>query len=229
MYQSRSPAGVTRYATVRKQRIVNVRARKKSRKVVLFMDGGMVQSKPTEPEKKTDYGYGSVMDYLIEKKGGEKQQYENLMDVIAFHETGANQRLRPDAIQEITKEGKEGLFREGVGRGLFMFEAGDGAGGITAVNRTHNLYKRAGLEEPEWLKEAYKGKSLDASTLTPEQQKVLFIGNYMEHPKADLGKFSSGDVSAREFWGSYHHAGGATTNYDSFDESYKAWEKSKNK
>lgn len=217
-----------RYATVIKQKIVErLKARKTNRKYVLYIDGGMIQSKPTG-EKPTDYGYSTAMQHLISKKGGEAADYEELMNVIAFHETGAQQRMKPDAIQLITNEKGE-LVPQGVGRGLFMFEAGDGAGGITAVNRTYKEFKDNNIEIPSWLEELYKEKSLDASTLSPEQQKVLFIGNYLQHPKANLGAWREGKVSTEEFWGNYHHAGGDSTNYDSFRASKKAYEESKKK
>ena len=217
-----------RSATVAKQKIVErLKARKTNRKYVLYIDGGMIQSKPTG-EKPTDYGYSTAMNHLISKKGGEAADYEELMNIIAFHETGAQQRMKPDAIQLIENEKGE-LVPQGVGRGLFMFEAGDGAGGITAVNRTYKEFKDNNIEIPSWLEELYKEKSLDASTLSAEQQKVLFIGNYLQHPKANLGAWREGKVSTEEFWGNYHHAGGDSTNYDSFRASEKAYQESKKK
>ena len=78
---------------------------------------------------------------------------------------------------------------------------------------------------PSWLEEAYKGKSIDASKLTADQQKVLFIGNYLQHPSADLGAYSSGKISERDFWGKFHHAGGSSTDYSAFDTSIKDYSK----
>lgn len=196
--------------------------KKSKKKYVLYIEGGAIQSKPTDPPKS---GYGEVMSYLTKTKGGTASDYEGLMNAIAFHETGAKQRMRPDAVQEVVEGGK--AVRSGVGRGLFQFEAGKGAGGITAVNRTYNLFKRNNLEIPSWLSEAYKGDSLDASKLTAEQQKTLFIGNYLEHPKANLGDWQKGKVSTTEFWGKYHHAGGDSTDYDAFNESLKAYKASR--
>lgn len=191
--------------------------RKGKKKYTLFFDeGGMIQSKPTDPPKS---GYSAMMEHLIEVKGGTSKQYEDLMNRIAFHETGAQQRMQPNAIQIV--DGK----KSGVGRGLFQFEAGDGAGGITAVNRTYQEFKNSGMEIPKWLEKAYAEKSLDASTLTGEQQKTLFIGNYLRHPKANLGAWKDGKISTEQFWGNYHHAGGSTTNYDGFRESMTAYDK----
>ena len=60
---------------------------------------------------------------------------------------------------------------------------------------------------PKWLQEVTKGKSLDASTLSPSQQKMLFLGNMRKHPKADLGKVVNGIQDVRDFWAKYHWAG----------------------
>ena len=153
---------------------------------------------PIKTKKKSGSGYDAMMKHLISKKGGTPRQYEQLMDVIA----------------------------QGVGKGLFMFEAGEKADGITSVNRTYREFKNNNISIPNWLEEAYKQKSLDASKLTAEQQKVLFIGKYLQHPSADLGKYVSGDITAKDFWGKYHHAGGASTDYDLFEDSTASFMKS---
>ena len=200
--------------------------RKGKQKYTLFFDeGGMIQSKPTDPPKS---GYSAMMQHLLDVKGGTSKQYEDLMNRIAFHETGAQQRMKENAIQLI-KNDKGELVPQGVGRGLFMLEAGDAAGGITAVNRTYKEFKDSGMEIPKWLQEAYKEKSLDASKLTGDQQRTLFIGNYLQHPKANLGAWKDGKISTEQFWGNYHHAGGSTTNYDSFRESMTAYDKTYSK
>jgi hypothetical protein len=195
----------------------------KGGKYKMYVNGGtvsVVKSDPPKKEAKSDLQ--TFLDYTISKKGGKADDYIKLQDVIAFHETGARQRMSPTAIQEVA--GKDGnLERSGVGRGLFMFEAGEGAGGITAVNRTYNEYKQAGLNIPSWLDDLYKEKSLDASKLTADQQRILFLGNYLQHPKANLGDVVSGKMSYEDFWGKYHHAGGGTTDYGAFRESYNEY------
>ena len=116
-----------------------------------------------------------MMDSVISKKGGKREDFESLMDSIAFHES------------KYIVDGKDGkkVYKYfdhtakqvggGPGRGLFMFEEGDDAGGYTAVKRTINYYNSEGIEIPGWLKKASKSKSLDASTLTADQQKTLFL------------------------------------------------------
>jgi hypothetical protein len=173
---------------------------------------------PIKTKKNNGSGYDAMMNHLISKKGGTPQQYEQLMDIIAYHETGPRQRMKSSAVQLI-EDAEGNLVPQGVGKGLFMFEAGEKADGITSVNRTYRELKDNNIPIPDWLEEAYKQKTLDASKLTAEQQKVLFIGKYLQHPSADLGKYASGDITAKDFWGKYHHAGGASTDYDLFEDS----------
>jgi len=180
---------------------------------------------PIKIKKNNGSGYDAMMKHLISKKGGTPQQYEQLMDIIAYHETGPRQRMKANAVQLI-KDAEGNLVPQGVGRGLFMFEAGEKADGITSVNRTYKELKDNNIPIPQWLEEAHKQKSLDASKLTAEQQKVLFIGKYLQHPTADLGKYISGDIDAKGFWGNYHHAGGDSTNYDLFEDSTESFMKS---
>lgn len=179
---------------------------------------------PTDPPSAFD----QFLSYTIKKKGGTADQYNDLMSSIAFHETGPNQRMNPKAIQLVEENGK--LKPTGVGRGLFMFEAGEGAGGITAVNRTYKEYKDAGLAIPDFLSEAYKQKSIDLSNLSPEQQKIIFLGNYLQHPKANFSKVMNGEESYEDFWFNYHQAGGDEVRdkrISSFRESEKSRKENK--
>jgi hypothetical protein len=140
----------------------------------------------------------------MKKKGGSKKDYENMMDGIAFHESkylvdAGDGRKEYKYLDYAAKQ-----VGGGPGRGAFMFEEGDNAGGITAVRRTVNYMNNNNLEVPSWLSDANKKNSLDASKLDKEQQRVLFLGNYMEHPKANMGKVISGEQDLVDFWGSYH-------------------------
>ena len=165
------------------------------------------------PHYRDDLNLNQLLELIIQSKGGEPQQYKNLMDTIAYHETGALQRMNPRAVQD------EG----GPGRGLFMFEEGYEKGGNTAVNRTHRYLKRAGVAIPEWLNDIWEGKkSVDFSKLSPEKQRMLFLGNYMQHPEANLADVISGGMSTKEFWANYHWAGkqdDLEARMKSFDES----------
>ena len=118
-------------------------------------------------------------------------QLENVMGDISYHES------KNDATIHQTSGGP--------GRGLFQFEVGDAQGGATAANR---LISTLG-ETPDWLAPHVDSsgsvKSIDASTLSPEQQKMLFLGNIRQHPEASLSGVN--DDNVHDFWGKYHWAG----------------------
>lgn len=196
----------------------NIKAPVRVRK---YSNGG---SAPTDPPS----AFEKFLAYTIKKKGGTAEQYNDLMNAIAFHETGPHQRMKPNAVQLVEVDGK--IKPGGPGRGLFMFEVGDDMGGITAINRTYKEYKDAGLEIPEFLAEAYKQTSIDMSTLTPEQQKIVFLGNYLQHPKANFSDVMNGKQSYDDFWFSFHQAGGPEVKQQrigAFQESQKARKKNK--
>ena len=154
-----------------------------------------------------------LLELVIQDKGGTPQQYQDLMNQIAYHETGPLQRMNPQAIQE----------GGGPGRGLFQFEVGENKGGNTAVNRTYNYLVNSGAEVPEWLYNIWEGtKSVDASKLSGEKQRMLFLGNYMGHPQANFADVMSGGMNTKQFWANYHWAGkqdDMEARMKSFDES----------
>ena len=154
----------------------------------------------------------ALIDMLIKEKGGSKEDYLSLMNKIAYHESKGN--------PTITQIGG------GPGRGLFQFEVGDHEGGKTAANRLYNYLKSNKKIVPKWLKELNNNNSVDASTLTPEQQQMLFLGNMREHPKADFSKVWNEEESIEDFWANYHWAGKKVDEYQrrkSFQESLKSY------
>lgn len=156
-----------------------------------------------------------LLELVIQDKGGTPQEYNNLMNQIAYHETGPLQRMNPQAVQE----------GGGPGRGLFQFEIGDNKGGNTAVNRTYNYLVSSKAEVPEWLYNIWEGtKSVDASKLSDEKQRMLFLGNYMGHPKANFADVMSGGMNTKQFWANYHWAG----KQDDMEVRMKSFEESLN-
>ncbi|MGK2864916.1 MAG: hypothetical protein ACSLE0_23490 [Chitinophagaceae bacterium] len=138
-----------------------------------------------------------LIEQLIKEKGGSREDYLNLLDTIAYHESAGT--------MDSTIKQKGG----GPGRGKYQFEEGKNAGGITAARRTKQYYKDNGMKVPEWLNKAATGDSLDVTQLSSEQQDALFLGNMRKHPKADLGKVVNGKESVEDFWLNYHWAGPA--------------------
>lgn len=169
--------------------------------------------------------YDQILDSVIKYKGGSKDQYEDLMNSIAFHES--------KHLVDNGSGGKDYKYLDykakqvggGPGSGAFMFEKGEGAGGATAAKRAVNYYNKIGKEIPTWLNSAASSNNVDASTLKPEQQKILFLTNYMEHPKADLGKVISGEVPIVDFWGQYHQTQNDPHKKDNFNKDYELYKK----
>ena len=163
-----------------------------------------------------EIGLNELLQLIIKEKGGTPQQYNKLMDYIAYHETGPNQRMSTTAKQE----------GGGPGRGLFQFETGDKKGGNIAVNRTHNYLTRNNLTVPKWLNKMWEGKkSADASTLNADQQKMLFLGYHREHPTSNFSNIWSGKQTVDNFWLNNHWAGDASesaTKLDLFKKSMLA-------
>tara|TARA_R110000822_G_scaffold302649_2_gene427002 strand:- start:63715 stop:64698 length:984 start_codon:yes stop_codon:yes gene_type:complete len=141
-----------------------------------------------------------LINKLIKEKGGTREQYLQLLNEIAYHESAHT--MDPTLWQYARKDG-----RQGPGRGVFQFEEGAEQGGITAARRTKEYYKELGYDIPKWLEDANSTNSLDASKLTREQQDTLFLGNMKGHPTADFANVWSGEQSNAEFWASYHWAG----------------------
>ena len=145
-----------------------------------------------------EIGLNELLQLIIRDKGGSPQQYNQLMDYVAYHETGPEQRMDPAAKQ------KGG----GPGRGLFQFEIGDDKGGNLAVNRTYNYLTRNNIDVPNWLYDIWENKkSVDASKLTADQQKMLFLAYHRDHDNANFSNIWSGEQSVPEFWARYHWAG----------------------
>lgn len=134
-----------------------------------------------------------LIDILIKEKGGTRQQYHLLMNKIAHHESKGD----PSVHQ----------IGGGPGRGLFQFEEGDRRGGKTAANRLITYLTRNKKEIPAWLEATKYSNSINAADLTPRQQKMLYLGNMREHPKANFSKVWDGSESEEDFWAKYHWAG----------------------
>lgn len=175
----------------------------------------------TSAAKTQDSPYQTMLKDISGHYGKESHNVEDLMNRISFHETGHDQRYDPGARQVASGGG------EGVGRGLFQFEqrmiakdesgkpildeAGNKiyvqAGGLTARNRLAEYFKEKGQEIPSWLSQ--KGMDdpsigFDASQLTPDQQKMLFLGNI----RMGRGRNLEGMENTADWWSTHHHIGG---------------------
>ena len=141
--------------------------------------------------------YKDMLANLADRWGQTPESMEMLMNRIASHESAGT--MDPSVHQ----------YSGGPGRGLYQFEVGEGQGGATAGNRLINFLKKEGSDIPDWLGSQVGASglidSLDASKLSPEQQKMLFLGNYRMHPDASLKGVNEGNLG--DFWAKYHWAG----------------------
>jgi len=160
--------------------------------------------------------FNKFLQLIIKDKGGTPKQYNQLMDYIAYHETGPvhssvpNQRMKTDAKQYIYDKEKDKYVPEGTGRGLFMFESHEDAGGNLAVNRTVNFLERNNQFVPQWLRELWTNKkSVDVSKLDADKQKMLFLGYHREHPTSNFSDVWKGKQSIQDFWLKNHWSGSA--------------------
>lgn len=171
-----------------------------------------------------EIGLNELLQLIIRDKGGSPQQYNQLMDDIAFHETGPvhpsvpDQRMKPDAVQYTYDAEKDKYVPDGTGRGLFMFEShlekdpktGEllSTGGNMASNYLAQILKKEGIEMPEWHRKVWAGKkTVDASKLTADQQKMLFLAYHRQHPKSNFSEYVSGELSEDKWWAKSHWAG----------------------
>ena len=155
------------------------------------------------------YDTGGALDYVIDEAikqhGGTPKDYHNLMDAIAYHES--DKTMDPGIKQ----------YQGGPGRGMFQFEMGltkDGKtrGAATALNRAKMWYRGKGVEPPKFVTEGLKDLgAFDPSKLSAEEQKILFVIDYLEHPKAKFGDVWKGDMGIDEFWATYHQTEGTDT------------------
>ena len=146
----------------------------------------------------------SLLDSLVfsasEKWNMEPDQIMENMNKIAFHES----KNIPGAIQ--TSDKSESGF--GPGRGLFQFEVGEGQGANTAINR---LIAQNQGATPSFL-EGLGESNYDVSSLTPEQQQSIFLGNLLQMPHKE-GKVPSSfkgvdtDEELADYWAQHHQAG----------------------
>ena len=136
--------------------------------------------------------YQTLLSEIMKEEGGTPEQYKKLQDHIAYHES--NGTMDPTIKQ----------MGSGPGRGKYQFEEGKDAGGKIAVDRTLNYMKKKNLVVPKWLSDLSMQESIDASKLSDEQQDIIFLGNYKEHPTADFNKVMTGKEQIVDFWGKYH-------------------------
>ena len=91
---------------------------------------------------------------------------------------------------------------------MFQFELGKAEGGHTAINRLISQNKGVA---PSFL-EGIAQSDYDVSSLSPEQQQAIFLGNLLQMPNVK-GKMPASfegidtDEELADYWAQHHQAG----------------------
>jgi len=127
-------------------------------------------------------------------------------DTIAYHETGAHQRMQPNAVQIVKDKDSTsttyGQLVPGVGRGKYMY---DKPSTLTAANRVDSLASYMGLETPGFIRDLQRSEGTSrADTLTGTQQDMLYMGDLIEGP-APGKAYGAGKASLEDVWYKGHN------------------------
>ena len=133
--------------------------------------------------------YEYTLKHISEKYYQKEDLIEDIMARIAWHES----RSVVDCKQ----------IGGGPGRGLFQFELGKQQGGETAMRRLVRWLSNCEIDPPAWANISDEG--VDASALSAEAQKMMFLGNVRYHPKASFKGLTIEELP--EWWADYHWAG----------------------
>ena len=156
-------------------------------------------------------GLTNIIDYMVESRGGNEKIWTDLADNIAFHESGPQQRMDPQA-RQITKDGK----KDGLGRGMFQFEPESFE---TAKIRYKNVADAVGYKLDENILNAESALDLNA-----KDQYTLFFANLIESP-AVLKDYADGKSSMVDVWLKGHKNVSKEGNRKSFANSMEAAKK----
>jgi|TARA_R110002020_G_scaffold150859_1_gene327759 hypothetical protein len=190
--------------------------------------------------------YEKLLNKAANRVGTSTESIEELMDIIAFHETA--QSMDP------------GLIHDNAGRGLFGYEIGplsdeDGVynnpsgSARTAMNRlyaqaggslTTNIQGKKPIDMPKFMIDYFSGTNASgdvvASDLTEQQQKILFLADHLEAGDFDnftdsnnnrqIGKTLIANDEYSRWWGQYHKRGG-TPDYDIFEGNMTDYKRNK--
>jgi hypothetical protein len=157
-------------------------------------------------------GYQQMLQQMQSQYGQSPEQMEDIMNRISYHETGPQSRMDPSTIQG----------GGGPGRGLFQFETGEKQGGATAMGYMRQYHNRhnPGQEMPSWM-DYDPRQGVDASKLSPEQQKMMFMANTaMSGPRSFEGVNPD---NLGDWWQKNHYAGDIDKT-DIFGESMGAYD-----
>jgi len=140
--------------------------------------------------------------------------WANVGDMIAYHESGPNQRMQRDAVQ-ILDDGSAGK-----GQGLFQFEAPSFK---TAVRRYKKVAEVGTFKLDDGIVNAKSILDLDE-----KQQYALLYANLIQDPDVNLKDYADGKLSLENLWLQGHKNVERKGNRNSFNESVEDAKKQNN-
>lgn len=133
--------------------------------------------------------FNNMLAYVSESRGGTEEFWGNTADTIAFHESGAQQRM--DGLAKQISQNEDGSLFDGPGRGVFQFE---GPSLETAQTRYKNIARARGFTlDPEII------KATSADLLPMDKQYTLFFANLIESD-AKLSDYPDGKMEQVDLW-----------------------------
>ena len=152
-------------------------------------------SKEYGPDQFNDTLNLTALDLVSEHRQGIERPGA-VRDSIAYHETGKQQRMQPNAVQ-IAKDEDTGELVPGVGRGKYMY---DKPSTLTAANRIDSISSYMGLETPAFIQQMRRDKGTAAAdTLTAEQQDMLYMGDLIQGEAPGIA-YGRGDATLEDLW-----------------------------
>ena len=179
--------------------------------------------------------YKKLLSQVSDRTGIEKELIEELMDVVAFHET--DRTMDPSLVHP-----------ESPARGLFGYEVASSdvyptasGAGRTAINRLyHTLGGKLTTEgssgseltnSPELIKPYFAGpnpneEDVDFSLFSAEEQKILFLADHLQAGSFDqIGRHLIKTQDYDRWWSTFHNQG-SNPNTKVFNENWKIYNKS---
>ena len=176
---------------------------------------GVLEWMRTEGHDNNLPGSNDLVRWLVaNKEGFTEDDWYNVANTVAFHETGPKQRMSPTAIQKVTDKvaGSDTFDQQidGPGMGMYQFEIEPterfpkaSGGWNTAINRTARFLLEKGYPIP--VIDAWReGVPDNASEASEDLQTMIFFGDKIQHPNADTGALASGDITIDDFWAKSH-------------------------
>jgi len=169
--------------------------------------GNPIKNKKNKEDKK-QISLGALLQEVAKDKGGKPELYMDLLNRIKFHESAHTMNPLIHQGQRADRRGNLVGNPQGPGRGFYQFEGKTGSNRIKdSAVRTKRYLQEKGYEVPKYIHDIIIKGTGDASTLSPQQQDMLALGDLRYGP-FDLKEYADGKVSAADVWADQWWIGG---------------------